>query len=214
MIGKLITFEGIDGSGKTTISKLVYKHLLKQNIKTILLKEPTKTKLGRFIIKSIDSDISQFSLSLLFMADHANLVQKIKKLIAKNIVVLCDRYNDSSYAYQSIELEKALSEYDIDAMSWLINFQKPFTITPDLTLVFIISPTNALDRINKKKKTRFENIDFLKKVQNNYLLLAKKYNRIKLIDANKNINDVTEECIKEIMKLCIYPSPPQPSKQN
>ena len=84
---------------------------------------------------------------------------------------------------------------------YLMEIQKPFTIIPDLTLLFVVKPETAMKRISDRKKTRFEKIRFLKNVQNVYLHLAEKEKRYKKIDANRNVDEVVEECVREIEKL-------------
>jgi len=200
MNAKLITFEGIDGSGKTTVCKKVYGKLRKK-VKVVLVSEPTKTWLGGSVKRAMDEKVSRFTNALLFMADHANLVEKIKKYLENGINVLCDRYNDSSYAYQGVELKNILAEYNIDSVEYLMKIQKPFTIIPDLTLLFMVKPETAMKRISHRKKTRFEKIRFLKNVQNIYLDIAEKEKRYKKIDANRNVDEVVKECVREIEKI-------------
>lgn len=200
MTGKLITFEGIDGSGKTTVCKKVYERLRKK-VKVVLVSEPTKTWLGDAVRRVMDEKVSPFTGALLFMADHANLVEKIKKHLGNGTTVMCDRYNDSSYAYQGVELKNILAKYNIDAVEYLMNIQRAFTITPDLTFLFVIDPEIAMKRISYRKKTRFEKIRFLKDVQNVYLSLAEKEKRYKKIDASRGIDEIVNECIMEIEKI-------------
>lgn len=200
MRGKLITFEGIDGSGKTTGCKKVYEEL-KKKTNVVLVSEPTKTWLGDGVRRAIDDDVAPFTNALLFMADHANLVEKIKKHLGNGTTVICDRYNDSSYAYQGVELTNILAKHDIDSLEYLMGIQKPFTVIPDLTLLFVVKPEIAMKRISYRKKTRFEKIRFLNDVQNVYLSLAEKEKRYRKIDANREIEEVVDECIKEIEKI-------------
>ncbi|MCG2825907.1 MAG: dTMP kinase [Thermoplasmatales archaeon] len=197
MKGKLITFEGIDGSGKTTVCKKVYEEL-KKKMRIVLVTEPTKTWLGDAVRRVMDEKVSPFTGALLFMADHANLVEKIKEYLDNGTNVICDRYNDSSYAYQGVELKNILAEYNIDAVEYLMNIQKPFTITPNLTFLFVIEPEIAMKRISYRKKTKFEKAQFLKNVQNVYLGLAENEKRYRKIDANREIDEVVNECVREI----------------
>lgn len=200
MKGKLITFEGIDGSGKTTVCKKVYEEL-KKKMRIVLVTEPTKTWLGDAVKRVMDEKVSPFTGALLFMADHANLVDKIRKKLEEGTNVICDRYNDSSYAYQGVELKNILAEYNIDAVEYLMNIQKPFTIKPDLTLLFVVKPEIAMKRISFRKKTKFEKTDFLENVQGIYMKLAEKEKRYKKINANRSVDEVVDECIREIEKI-------------
>ncbi len=200
MHAKLITFEGIDGSGKTTVCKKVYKELRKK-IRIVFVTEPTKTKLGEMVRDVMNKNVSPFTDALLFMADHANLVEKIRKYLENETNVICDRYNDSSYAYQAVELKDILSKHNIDSLDYLMNIQEPFTIKPDLTLLFVVKPEIAMKRISFRKKTKFEKTGFLRDVQNVYLKLAKKEKRYKKIDADRKIDDIVDECVSEIEKI-------------
>ncbi|MBA3043547.1 dTMP kinase [archaeon] len=202
MTGKLITFEGIDGSGKTTVCKKVYEEL-KKKMRIVLVTEPTKTWLGDGVRRVMDEKVSPFTGALLFMADHANLVEKIKKHLDTGTNVICDRYNDSSYAYQGVELKNILAKHNRDAVEYLISIQRPFTIKPDLTFLFVIEPEIAMKRISHRKKTKFEKAQFLKNVQNVYLTLAENEKRYRKIDANREIDEVVNECVREIGKIVV-----------
>ncbi len=200
MHAKLITFEGIDGSGKTTVCKKVYKELRKK-IRIVFVTEPTKTKLGETVRDTMDKNVSPFIDAMLFMADHANLVEKIRKYLENGTNVICDRYNDSSYAYQAVELKDILSKHNIDSLEYLMNIQEPFTIKPDLTLLFVIKPETAMKRISFRKKTKFEKTGFLRDVQDVYLKLAAKEKRYKKIDADRKIEDIVDECVRKIESI-------------
>lgn len=197
----LITFEGIDASGKTTLAKEVYRKLRKDGLAAVLVSEPTKTWLGRAVRRATDSKVYACSEALLFMADHANLVAKIKKWKAKNKIVLCDRYNDSSYAYQGVQLRKILAEKNIDSVEWLRSIQKPLTITPNITFLLVINPEVALARISFREKSKFERARFLEQVQELYFKFAAREKRYKKLDAAKSIDKLAAICIKEIRKL-------------
>ena len=106
MTGKFITFEGIDGSGKTTISREVYKLLQKKNKDIILTREPTDTWRGEMITKAIEENCHPLTIALTFMADRNEHVIQIRKWLEKKSIVLCDRYMDSTFAYQTTQLSQ------------------------------------------------------------------------------------------------------------
>lgn len=201
MAGKLITFEGINASGKTAVCRKVYDMLRASGIKTIFATEPTSTWLGNVAERTLNVDIEPFAEALLFIADHANFVPQIKKWLESDFVVVCDRYSDSTYAYQGVLLRKALAERNINSVQWLINLEKPFTITPDLTFLLVIDPSAAMDRIFYRERTKFETIEFLREVQKAYLALAEKEPRYRKIDAAQEVDAIAEECVKELEKL-------------
>ncbi len=201
MKGKFITFEGIDGSGKTTIAKEVFTRLKNSGRDVILTLEPTQTWLGDAVKRSYDEEVSPFTELFLFLGDRATHTQKIKKWLEQGKIVLCDRYCDSTYAYQGAALEEKLREFRMDAMEWMKYISKPFITKPDLTILLVIESKIALQRLsNRKKRTKFENMGFLKKVEENYLKLAKEERFVK-IDAKKSIKEIVDEAVNYIEEL-------------
>lgn len=194
MRGKLVTFEGIDGSGKTTLAKATYEKLMTR-YPMIFVREPTKTWLGEAVRRAISSKINPFSEALLFMADHADLGIRLADWLSEGKLVLSDRYNDSNYAYQAVTLKDKLDK----PMDWLMTFQKPFTIVPDLTFLIVIDPELALKRLNRER-TKFEVFEFLRKVEANYLKLAETSRFVKL-DGCKPVDTLVNEVIAHIEKV-------------
>ena len=197
MRGKFFTFEGIDGSGKTTISKMVYEELRKK-WDVVLTKEPTDSWLGKSVEKAIEEKKDAITISLLFMADRNEHLKDIHKWIEEGKVVLCDRYMDSTFAYQSAHLDDVMD----NPLRWLKGVHAPFLIKPDKTFLFVIEPSKAISRI-KRKKTFFENESFLEKVQEYYLVLSKEKRFVKL-DATKSKEELKEKCIKKIKEEMGY----------
>ena len=102
--GILITFEGIEGSGKSTQINRIYKYLKKNNIKCIKTREPGGTKLSekirKLIINELKNNEDNLTELLLLFASRSNHFLKMSKYLKKNYVVICDRYIDSTYVYQ------------------------------------------------------------------------------------------------------------------
>ncbi len=173
---KLIIFEGIDGSGKTTQAKYFAKKL-----KAIYLKEPFYFK------KQILSNISPLTELFLFLADRAQTYNQVKKLLKTKHVIL-DRSFPSTLTYQleGRGLKKLLSIKDYLKIDLLARNG----LNPNLVFVLDLPVKVALIRL--KKKTKFENKNFLEKVRKAYLGLAKKLNWI-IIDATKNKKDVRDQ---------------------
>ena len=193
MKGALITFEGIDGSGKTTIASRIAKKI--EN--SVLTHEPTNSWIGESVKKAIEEGKDAITIALLFMADRNEHIVKIKKWINGGKIVLCDRYLDSTYAYQ----KEALKDTIENPEKWIDEIQKPFILKPDLTLLFILPVEKALERIANRKKIIYEKKSFLEKVQENYMELAKKEKRMVIIDASKSIEEVEKDCINAISKF-------------
>ena len=194
MKGKFFTFEGIDGSGKTTISKMVYGKLRKK-WDVVLTNEPTESWLGRSIEQAVEQKKDAITISLLFMADRKEHIKKMREWIEEGKIVLCDRYADSTFAYQSAHLAQKID----NPLKWLKKIHAPFFFKPDKTFLFLLDPTIAISRIGKRKKTFFENTSFLEKVQDYYLLLSKEKRFIKL-DATESKENLKEMCIEKIEK--------------
>ncbi len=175
----LITFEGIDGSGKSTQTKLLKKWFEKKGYEVILTEEPTNNVIGKELKKHMSRNGLSWVEALLFAADRAIHCERI---IIPNLdkVVICDRYVHSTIAYQTaIGLKK----------KWVscLNENVP---KPDLTFYLDIKPETALKRIKKRtsRLQKYETIKLLKKVRHNYLLM--KSNKFKVINAEKSIDEI------------------------
>ena len=190
-----ITFEGIDGSGKSTISKLVYKELKLKGFDVELTYEPTDSWIGKQVKKSIESNADPFVTAFVFIADRIEHGKQIQKWLKVGKIVLCDRYIDSTYAYQGAQLQDVIT----NPIKWLKELSKNHYIIPDRTFVFVINPREGLSRIkNRKNLIPFERLSFLEKVQKNYLKLAVE-KRFMKIDASKSINELVNNCVKDIL---------------
>ncbi len=191
-----ITFEGIDGSGKSTVSKLVYQKLKNKGYDVILTFEPTNSWLGKIVIKNIKTKSDPFETSFVFIADRIEHCKKIKKWLDQNKIVLCDRYAESTYAYQAAQMQNIID----NPIKWLKQLSKNHIIKPDRIFLFLIKPKDALTRIKQRGELiPFEKIDFLTKVHKNYLNLARGKHFLKL-DATKKIDELVKICIEDIQK--------------
>jgi len=190
-----ITFEGIDGSGKSTISKLVYKKLKSKGLDVVLTYEPTDSWIGKQVKKCIESNADPFVTTFVFIADRIEHSKKIQKWLDENKIVLCDRYVDSTLAYQAAQLQGLITT----PIKWLKKLSKNHYITPDRTFLFVINPKDSLARIkNRENLIPFERLSFLEKVHNNYLKLAVE-KRFMKIDASKSIDEIVEICCKDVL---------------
>jgi dTMP kinase len=200
MIGKFITFEGPDGSGKGTIIKYVKKYLIENNIDFILTREPGGINISEDIRKVIlnkdNTEMDDRTEALLYAASRRqHLIEKVIPALKSGKIVICDRFVDSSLAYQGfargIGIEKVfeINKFAID------------NIMPDLTIFLDVSPEIGLDRINNSKvrvkdRLDLESIEFHKRVYQGYMKVIEKYsNRIKVVDAEKSIKEVANNTI-------------------
>ncbi len=200
MRGRFVTFEGIDGCGKTTVSKQVLRRLQKEHVKAVWTCEPTKTWLGNAVRRGWAERAGVFAEAFLFMADRSEHVDQICGHMGKGRTVLCDRFLDSTLAYQAAGVEDDLTA---GMMDWLRRAHMPFLLLPDLTLYIRVTPETGLSRISKRKgRTKFERLAFLRKVARNYDALAEmEPRRMKVIDGSGPLDEVVERCLAEIRKL-------------
>jgi len=191
---QFITFEGIDGSGKSTISKIVYEKLKNEGYEVIHTFEPTDSYIGKMVQECIETNSDPFITTFTFIADRIDHCKKIQKWLDDGKIVLCDRYAESTYAYQSAQLEDFVN----NPIKWLQELSKDRIILPDRTFVFIIDPKDSLKRIQTRDKLiPFEKKAFLSKVHKNYLNLIDGDRFIK-IDATKSIDELVDICLKDI----------------
>ena len=192
---RFVTFEGIDGSGKSTVINLVYERLRKNGHDAFLTFEPTDTWIGKQLQSCIETQTDPFITAFTFIADRIDHCKRIQKWLDNGKIVLCDRYAESTYAYQGAQMQDLIK----NPMKWLQELSKDRIIIPDRTFLFVINPKDALHRIqNRKKLIPFEKIDFLEKVEDNYLKLAKGKQFLK-IDAIKKIDEIVDICFNDII---------------
>jgi len=192
---RFVTFEGIDGSGKSTVSKLVFEKLKSEGYDAVLTFEPTDSYIGKMVQKCIETDSDPFVTAFTFIADRIDHCKKIREWLDEDKIVLCDRYAESTYAYQGAQMEDLMD----NPIKWLQELSKNRIITPDRTFTFVIDPEDSLSRIqNRDKLIPFEKKKFLEKVHKNYLKLSEGKRFVK-IDATKPIAKLVKICYKDII---------------
>ena len=194
-----ITFEGIEGCGKSTQAKILYDYLKQQGYSVILTREPGGTAIGndirQILIDKKNNQIDPLTeLMLNFASRIEHLQQVILPALKNNIIVISDRFYDSTLAYQGFAMGVEIEI--IEKMHQLmIN-----SIQPNITFLCDMEVEVAFQRI----KSRFDNnryeelsFDFHNKVRNGFLEIAKNNaGRIKIINANNDISKVAEQVIK------------------
>lgn len=194
-MGQFITFEGPEGSGKTTVIHKVYEKLNKE-YNVIITREPGGIKISEAIRKLLldsDDDMDERTEALLFAAARRqHLVEKIIPQLEDGGIVLCDRFVDSSLSYQGYAREIGVKEVQA------INEFAIENLYPDLTLYFDVPAEIGLNRIkdNQRNANRLdkEKIEFHHKVTDGYKKLISEYpDRIKVIDATQSLEKVIED---------------------
>ena len=194
--GLFITFEGIDGCGKTTQINMLKDYFEKLGKTVLVTREPGAKGLGtklREILLNYDGEISSKCESFLFLADRSQHIDIIiKPAIERGEIVLCDRHTDSTVAYQGygrgvdIEQTKALNDIAVGGLK------------PDITFVFDIDLETSAKRIGKDKdRMESAGIEFFKRVREGYKTIAENEpDRVKLIDGNLPVEKIHEKIIE------------------
>ena len=202
---KFKTFEGGEGTGKSTQAKLLSKSLSSINENNLLTREPGGTKVSDKIRKILVEDknsnfSSDVELLLIYASRHQHLKEKIIPSL-KEKTVICDRYIHSTISYQ----------FDIKNFAKKLDFfhqNFAFNLMPDLTILLDLAPDVGLKRSLKikNKETRFENKDkiYHEKIRKNFLKLSKKYKNMYKVDASLSKKVIHKKIIDHLNKLLFF----------
>jgi len=181
----LVTLEGLDGSGKTT----VWEALHDAHPDATFTREPTESWYGDAVYRSLnDDDADPLAELFLYTADHAaHLADTVRPALAAGDLVVSDRYSDSRYAYQGATLEGEIER----PMEYVRGVHQPFTVEPDLTIYLDLDPHTAAERSDETNK--FERTEYLSRVRENYeTLIELDPQRFVRIDATRSPEHVVE----------------------
>ena len=205
--GLFIVFEGGEGTGKTTAIESIYNWIIENNFKCIKTREPGGIKISeqirQVILDTENKAMDPRTEALLYAAARRqHLVEKVIPALEDGTIVLCDRFIDSSLAYQGYARSLGIEE----VMS--INKFAIEEYMPDLSILFDLDPRIGLERINNNKdreinRLDLEKLDFHEKVRAGYnIAYENNRDRIIKIDANQSKENIVNE-IKNILKLKI-----------
>lgn len=199
-----ITFEGGEGTGKSTLIEIVRQRLTEKGYDIVLTREPggkgseLAENIRDLVLDPKYKNVNPLTEALLYAASRAqHLDEVIIPSLKEKKIVLCDRYLDSSLAYQAIARNLGL-EFVLNINKYALNN------LPDLTFYIDLDPKVGLDRI--KDRTKFDRLDkeqisFHEKVRKGYLEVAGMYpNRIVVLDGNKSISEIAVEMLEIINK--------------
>ncbi|MCM3570827.1 dTMP kinase [Neobacillus mesonae] len=195
--GTFITFEGPDGAGKTTIINMIAEQL----DNSLLTREPggidIAEQIRQVILDKNNTAMDARTEALLYAAARRqHLIEKVKPALDKGKIVLCDRFVDSSLAYQGYARGLGIDEV------WAINQFAIGQMMPDLTIYFDIEPELGLQRINKNKgreinRLDLEDLEFHQKVREGYTVLLSRFSdRIVKIDASASVEEVFQRTLQ------------------
>jgi len=213
--GKFITFEGIDGSGKSTQLRMLAGALRQRSVDVITTCEPGGTPLGRRLREAFletEENVSPLAELLLFAADRAQHVELlIKPALEEGRIVISDRYADATYAYQGAG--RGFPEATVNQVIELATGG----LKPDLTIFFDVSVEKALGRTASRKQTGervnrmdVETAEFYSSVREAYLDLARnEEKRFRVVDANGPVEEIQARVLELAMPLMPDLAPPQ-----
>lgn len=204
--GVFITIEGPEGAGKTTIINLLAQHLESKGYPVVQTREPGGIEIAEqirhVILATENTAMDPRTEALLYAAARRqHLIEKVKPALGAGAIILCDRFIDSSLAYQGYARGLGIDEV------FTINEFAVEDMMPKLTLYFDIDPEQGLNRINQHKgrevnRLDLETIDFHRKVREGYHLLINRFpERIHQIDASKSVESVFNEALIKILEI-------------
>ena len=198
-----IVFEGVEGCGKSFQAKKLYNNLKKNRVETIITREPGGTKsselirnliLKDYFTKDTNEKFDKYTDTLLYLAArNEHIKNKIKPALLKKKVVICDRFVDSTIAYQVFG--KKINKNLID----IIHKHILDGLKPNLTFILKVSSSTSRKRLLKRKsKNRYDNFSqsFYNKVQKYFLKIARKKNNYFILNSSKNDNSLEQEIFK------------------
>lgn len=205
--GRFITFEGIEGSGKSTNITWAAEYLRGEGIEVLQTHEPGRTKIGEelrtVLLRTRDERLMPMTELFLMFASRMQLLEEvIIPALIRGTWVLCDRYVDSSIAYQG-----GGRELGVERVKTVVRAMGELYAKPDLTVLLDIPPSVISDRLANRTLDRFESEEtsFFERIRRTYLELAAEDHRIKVIDATLSLASIQEQ-IAELLNALVAES--------
>ena len=202
-----IVFEGVEGCGKSFQSKKLFNNLKKKNIPVLLTREPGGTKsaelirnliLKDYFIKDNKEKFDKYTDTLLYLAArNEHIKNKIKPALQKKNVVICDRFTDSTLAYQ-VYGKKVNINFIKNIQNFILSGLKP-----DITFILTVSSKSSKKRLKKRKtKNRYDNFtqSFYTQAQNSFLKIAKNKKNYFILESSRDNNNLEKKIFKIISK--------------
>ncbi|MEN3046259.1 MAG: dTMP kinase [Candidatus Hydrothermales bacterium] len=196
--GFFITVEGIEGSGKTTLAKSLFNELKNKGFPVILTWEPGGTEIGEKIRKVLlySKDLSSWTELLLFLASRKEHVEKkILPALREGKIVISDRFDDSTIAYQCFG--RGLNLRIVKRINKIVTLG----LKPNLTFLLDLEPELSLKRLKRKDRIEREDLDFHKRVRQGYLAIAgRAKKRVVVIDGSLNKKKILEIALLKVIE--------------
>ena len=197
--GYFITFEGPDGAGKSTQIEYLKEYFEERGLETLCTREPGGTRMSEIIREILldkeNADMTARTEALLYAASRAQLVEEvIQPAINDGKIVICDRYIDSSIAYQGFGRDLGPKVAEINKFA--VN-----ALEPDLTFLMMIDPEDVKDRLDQENLDRLESedLEFKKKVLEGFESVSEEYAfRVRVIDATLSREEIRDKILKEV----------------
>jgi dTMP kinase len=201
MRGRFIVFEGIDGSGKSSVSAKIEEHLKKGGRRVLRTREPGGTAIGEkvraVLLDPANAEMLPWTELFLYMASRAQLVEQvIRPALAEGVDVLCDRYYYSTAAYQGAAGKVGIPIV-LKLAQEIAKFQRP-----DLVLLFDVPPHVARRRAgDRRDRVESKGEAYQERVRRGFLKMAKAERRFRVIDASRPADDVLDAARKAVDRV-------------
>tara|TARA_E500000178_G_scaffold192874_1_gene190842 strand:- start:830 stop:1477 length:648 start_codon:yes stop_codon:yes gene_type:complete len=202
-IGKLITFEGIDGCGKSTQISKLKSFFLRKNLKNIIFTRepggvPQSEKIRKLLLsKKNDKLEKQTEILLLLAARNEHYKTLIRPALFQRKIIICDRFSHSTLAYQCYK------DSELEIFYKKIHYMLLNNFKPDLSILLDLEPKVAAERILKRSNNNFFDAKeerYFKQIRKKYLTLAKKDKNIKIFNANISADELFKKIKKTILE--------------
>lgn len=203
MKGLFVSLEGNEGAGKTTAAYTLKEELEKRGYPVLYTREPGGSQIAEQIRNVLldpnNTNMDPKTEAILYAASRRqHLSEIVRPALKKGMIVLCDRFIDSSLVYQGIARDLGIEEVEA------LNMYATDNLWPDLTLLLLVDVETGLDRVKKRgemNRLDQESLSFHKDVKKGYELIAKRYpKRIQSIDANQTQSQVSQECLDILLE--------------
>ena len=192
--GSLVVLEGLDGSGKTSISRKLIEILSSYGIECVLTREPTERFRRSPEMENRRDWLTSMRMFFEFTIDRAQHVEDMQTWLAEGKSVICDRFLYSSYAYQGPGIAERFGSLP-DAIDWMRSVSRLIHIRPDLVIYLDVEPETAMKRISRRTDipSGFEELEFLRKVREAYGIIQETKENV--VDADQTMDETMNQVV-------------------